>query len=238
MGPDGTRQGQDRACALPDFTAAAHTPGTGERPVKMVGKRASFKFTNDRLVTPLNGPESARVLNFTQFHDQEPAMSKAPIVNIRDLAFVDIGDGGRFEARLGRIGSTLGARDLGFNVTVVPPGKRAFPYHLHHGIEEMFFILEGEGTLRYRGEEFALRKGDFIACPTGPAGGHQIINSGTDELKYLAVSTVHSPDIVEYPDSGKVGAVAGDFASPEFRMDFRLFVKKESGVDFYEGESD
>ncbi|MGH8630647.1 MAG: cupin domain-containing protein, partial [Burkholderiales bacterium] len=43
-----------------------------------------------------------------------------------------------------------------------PPGKRAFPFHSDHANEEMFFILEGGGTLRYGHEEQRLRKGDVV----------------------------------------------------------------------------
>ena len=159
-------------------------------------------------------------------------------VNIDQLQFMSIGNGGKFEARLARIGPMIGAKNLGYNITVVPPGKRAFPYHLHHAIEEMFFILEGEGVLRYDGEESPLRPGDVVACPAGPGTAHQIINTGRSELKYLAVSTNNSPDVVEYPDSGKVAAVAGDFSSQEFKTDLRLMVKGESNVNYYDGEDD
>ena len=109
---------------------------------------------------------------------------------------------------------------------------------LHHAIEEMFFILEGEGTLRYDDKEYPVKKGDFIACPTGPGTARQIVNTSKKALKYLAVSTNRSPDVVEYLDSGKVGAIAGDFASAGFEMDLRLYVKKDAGVGYFEGESD
>lgn len=158
----------------------------------------------------------------------------ANIINIDNLEYMEFGDGGKFAARLGRIGPDAGAEKLGYNLTVVPPGKRAFPYHLHHKLEEMFFIIEGEGTLRYNGKEYPLQEGDIIACPPGPSTAHQIINTGKGELKYLSVSDAGGPEIAEYPDSNKVGILCGTFDSPALRM----FVKKESGVDYFEGESD
>lgn len=168
--------------------------------------------------------------------ESEKTMSTAPVVNLDDLEYMDFGDGGRFEARLGRISSLVGARELGYNVTRVPAGKRAFPCHLHHAIEEMCFILEGEGTLRLGDDRYPLRKGDFVAFPPGPRGGHQIINSGTAELVYLAVSTLDSPDVVEYPDSDKVLAIAGDLTTDQ--RDLRLMVRKSSAVDYFDGESE
>lgn len=161
-------------------------------------------------------------------------MAKKPIINIKDLKYIDFGDGGKFGAKFGRVSPLIGAEKLGYNVTVVPPGKRAFPYHLHHANEEMFFILEGSGTLRYNDKEYPVKKGDFIACPTGPGTARQIINTSDKEIKYLALSTNTNPEIAEYPDSNKVGAYAGSFEKP----DLRLVVKKESGVDYFDGESD
>ena len=65
----------------------------------------------------------------------------------------------------------------------------------------------------YGGTEFATpnldRIGDIIACPPGgPETAHQLINTGEGELKYLAVSTKLSPELCEYPDSGKFGVMA------------------------------
>jgi len=45
------------------------------------------------------------------------------------------------------VGTRLGARLLGYNITAVPPGKRAFPLHNHMVNEEMFFVVEGHGEV-------------------------------------------------------------------------------------------
>ena len=111
----------------------------------------------------------------------------------------------RFDARVGQIAAKIGAKKLGYNLTVVPPGKRAFPFHSHRAQEEMFFILEGTGEVRIGTERFPIRGGDIIACPTGgPETAHQIMNTGKTELRYLAVSTRTAAEICEYPDSGKI----------------------------------
>lgn len=73
-----------------------------------------------------------------------------PFVNLSEVAFTRNNQhDDQFEARLAPIGPLVGAKELGYNLTVVPPGKRAFPFHNHHANEEIFLILEGEGTLRY-----------------------------------------------------------------------------------------
>ena len=37
----------------------------------------------------------------------------------------------------------------GLLVHVVPPGKKAFPFHRHHVMDELFFIVSGEGEYRF-----------------------------------------------------------------------------------------
>ena len=105
---------------------------------------------------------------------------------------------------------------LGYNITAVPPGKRAFPLHNHVVNEEMFFVLEGSGELRVGDATHPVRAGDIIACPPGgPETAHQLVNTGDAELKYLAVSTTLSPEVCDYPDSGKFGvSVYGDERTP------------------------
>jgi uncharacterized cupin superfamily protein len=118
----------------------------------------------------------------------------------------------RFDARTGSIADKLGAKKLGYNLTALPPGKRAFPFHNHLVNEEMFFIVEGAGELRMGGETFPIRAGDVIGCPPGGQElAHQIVNTGPGELKYLAVSTKEETDVCEYPDSKKVGVLGGRF---------------------------
>jgi uncharacterized cupin superfamily protein len=143
----------------------------------------------------------------------------------------------RFGSRMGQVGAKIGARLLGYNVTVVSPGKRAFPLHNHHVNEEMFFILSGSGELRIGDEHFTLRAGDFIANPPGGAeSAHQIINTGTEELRYLAVSTMLTPEIVEYPDSGKFAASLRE-KLPDGSMRVLRHVDREgTGLDYWDGE--
>ena len=161
------------------------------------------------------------------------------ILNVADIEYRDWGHGDQFAAKLGAVGARVGARKLGYNVTAVPPGKRAFPLHNHHVNEEMFFVLEGEGELRVGPERYALCAGDIVACPPGgPDTAHQIINtSSTAELKYLAVSTNLSPEVVDYPDSGKFGIRLDLPAGPDGKPGmFRFIGRAETSGDYWEGE--
>ena len=111
-------------------------------------------------------------------------------------------DGGRSGGVQGPRQGTA-ARKLGAGIDILPPGKRACPYHFHYAQEEMFVILEGEGTLRVAGEMIPIRAGDVIDIPPGPEYPHQIINTSDAPLKYLSISTQELPEVCEYPDSGK-----------------------------------
>ena len=164
-------------------------------------------------------------------------MSK-PCINLDDLEYGEMGKGDKFHLSRAEVASRLGATRLGYAVYRIQPGKRAFPYHAHRAIEEMFYVLSGAGTLRHAGEEYPVRAGDFICSPADPSQPHQIINTSDEELTYIAVSNQPDMDIVHYPDSGKFGLWHGD---PNDRMapdNFRLFAHDDVGVDYWEGEEE
>ncbi len=97
----------------------------------------------------------------------------------------------------------LAGRKIGCGIDIVPPGKQACPYHFHYAQEEVFIVLEGEGTLRVAGEMVPIRAGDVISIPPGPEYPHHILNTSSAPLKYLSLSTKEYPEVCEYPDSGK-----------------------------------
>ena len=167
-----------------------------------------------------------------------------PIINLDELQprlFSDIRPNAPEQydgATLAPISGRIGAQRMGYNITVVPPGKCAFPAHNHYGNEEMFFVLEGSGELRVGDERHPVRSGDFIACPVGGSEtAHQIRNTGTTELKYLAVSTSQTPDLVQYPDSGKTGAMhlLGRDANG-FPKAVRILGREADNLDYWDGE--
>jgi uncharacterized cupin superfamily protein len=162
-----------------------------------------------------------------------------PVFNIGDAVFVhELKHGDRFDARLAPISNQLGAKMLSYNLTEVAPGKRAFPFHNHHSNEEFFFVTDGEGTLRFGNDEYPVGTGDIIACPPGgPEVAHQLINTGSTPLRYLALSTIIDTDVVQYPDSGKFGVVAG--CAPGMRPQdapFGGFFAEDGRIDYWEGE--
>jgi uncharacterized cupin superfamily protein len=153
------------------------------------------------------------------------------VVNIDELVLEHFEKGERFACDAVRVGKLLGARDLGYSYDVVPPGKRSCPFHSHLAEEEMFFIVRGEGTLRYGDETRRIRAGDFICCPTGgPETAHQIVNDSDAELAYISVSTMMPAEVCEYPDSRKIGA----FGESTSRL--RHLTHADQGVDYWKDE--
>lgn len=156
-----------------------------------------------------------------------------PIANLDDVVFDDVEEDGLYTSRRARFSDAIGAQNLGYNLTVLPPGKAQCPFHSHHGEEEMFLILEGEGELRFGDQRHPIRRHDVIACPPGGADvAHQIVNTGTQTMRYLAVSTRVPLDACEYPASGKVSIVAGNGNSAKLWKMFRA----ETTVDYYDRE--
>lgn len=163
---------------------------------------------------------------------------RVPIINLDVLTPTpfpaDYGPKGatadKFAPMIIRIGPLIGARHLGCMLTVLPPGKAAFPFHNHRVNEEMFMILEGTGQLRLGAQAHALRAGDIVSCPPGDSStAHQIINNGSEDLRYLAISTMMSPEIVDYPDSGKIGF-------SHLGSGLRMITRPEMGVDYWQDE--
>ncbi len=156
-----------------------------------------------------------------------------PFVNLDELEFDDVENNGFYTSRRARFSAAIGARQLGYNLTELPPGKSQCPFHSHRAEEEMFLILEGEGELRFGNERHRIRKHDVIACPTGGAAvAHQIVNTGSTTMRYLSLSSMADVEICEYPDSNKVGVFAATPGAPGLRGMHRT----TSSVDYYDGE--
>ena len=132
-----------------------------------------------------------------------------------------------YDTRCGGVTDGTAATKLGAGFDILEPGKIGCPYHYHLAQEEMFVILEGEGTLRVAGERVPVRAGDVIVIPPGPEYPHHLINTGTVPMKYLSISTQEKPEICYYPDSDKLGA---------FAKDHRLMQRKGEALDYWTDE--
>ena len=163
--------------------------------------------------------------------------ARTPIVHQGELEWMELWHGDRIGFRRKLLGQAAGAEKLGCSLFEVAPGKCAWPFHYHFANEEALYILEGSATLRLRSEEFAVSAGDFINFRTGPDFAHQLINSGAMPLRYLCFSTMIGPEVCGYPDSGKIGIIAGRAPGGSGRVSaLRKCFKESSEVDYYDGE--
>ena len=127
------------------------------------------------------------------------------------------------------VGGRIGAELIGGSMYELEPGDRLWPYHTHHAHEEWVVVLRGQATLRTPEGERTLSEGDVVCFPRGKEGAHQVRNETDSAIRMLMLSTLIAPDIVEYLDSGKVGArsVKGE----------RILLSRPGPeLDYWEGE--
>jgi uncharacterized cupin superfamily protein len=133
-----------------------------------------------------------------------------------------------YDSESASLSAGTAAARLGAGFDIVAPGQQSCPYHYHHAQEEMFVILQGEGTLRVAGQHLAIQAGDVIFIPPGPDYPHHILNTSSAPLHYLSISTRESPEVCVYPDAGKVGS---------FAPGLRLMQRPAAGLDYWDGEA-
>lgn len=163
---------------------------------------------------------------------------RGPVVNAGDLDWTKEsapdGTSPRFRKKLA---AAAGGRQIGASLYRIPPGSKPWPRHAHLANEEAVYVLEGEGEIAIGDRVVALRAGDFVALPAGAAHAHQIRNPSSGDLVFLCISTMREPDIVVYPDSGKVGLFAGAApGGPPQDLTFRKFVSLAGEVDYWKDE--
>jgi len=157
---------------------------------------------------------------------------------------VDWGEAGEFEGEAAAAGYT-GVRGrrlkrqpgatLSAAVWELEPGATQAPYHFHHGGEELVIVLRGTPTLRSPSGERELREGEVVHFPRGPEGAHQLVNRSSEVARYVIAAAQGTPEVIEYPDSGKIAAMARTESSaggPLFTIN-----RLSDAVDYFDGES-
>lgn len=125
-----------------------------------------------------------------------------------------------------RVGSSIGAEQLGLSVYELPPGQSICPYHYETAEEEWLIVLVGRPTLRTPDGERELRPWDCAFFPTGEEGAHKVTNRTDGVVRVCIWSNRLAVATSVYPDSQKVGAW------PPGKL-FRL----EDAVDYWTGEA-
>ena len=160
--------------------------------------------------------------------------NRVDVLNLADIPTRTFHSGPRFEVALGDIDAALGTTQIGATLHVVPAGKTAWPYHVHHGNDELYFVVSGEGTYRVGDRRLPIKAGDVIGAPAG-GEPHQIINSSAGELRYIAFANHGRADVIEYPDSGRI---AVDIAHGNDKEPMSIFsvAGKVTPMEYCEGE--
>lgn len=121
--------------------------------------------------------------------------------NVVTVADLDRGPYPELEYRAA--GQAGGASKAGLNHIVLPPGVPGAPLHCHSLEEELYFILDGTGTLRLGDDTHPLRAGDVVARPPSTGVAHAV-RAGEEGMTYLVYGTREAGDTAYYPDAGTV----------------------------------
>ena len=168
---------------------------------------------------------------------EELAVDHPNVVNEIKSKWGEQSHGESFGYRRKILGTAAHGEKIGCSLYEVSPGRKTWPYHYHLANEEAIYILEGSGTLRIGRREVTLSRGDYVALPAGEAHAHQVSNTSNELLRYLCFSTMAEPDIIVYPDSGKVGLFAGSApGGPKEKRTLHKYLKKDAEVGYFDGE--
>jgi len=84
---------------------------------------------------------------------------------------------------------TSDTKSLDFRISSYAPGGYSEP-HVHERSENLFFFLEGRGTMELDGEQHAVEQGMVVFVP--PGVHHGVRNTGDRPLKFVFVAS--APD--------------------------------------------
>jgi uncharacterized cupin superfamily protein len=154
--------------------------------------------------------------------------------NVYEPEFETTSDREGFSYRAAQVGRQAGSERLGASVYEIEPGNATFPFHYHFGNEELAVVLRGRPHVRLADGWRQLEEGDVLAFPVGETGAHQFVNRSGEPVRLLLVSEMVSPEVVVYPDSGKVGA--REHAPGRRREGLRQTFRSSDQVDYWEGE--
>ena len=160
------------------------------------------------------------------------------VVSEKNLEWGESSNGEKFGYRRKSLSLATGGEKLGCSLYEVGPDRRAWPFHYHAANEEAIYVLDGSGTLRIGGDEIPISKGDYVTFPAArEEGAHQLVNTSDSKLRYLCFSTMVEPDVMIYPDSGKIGVFVGAApGGPKEKRTLSKFLKGDAEVGYYEGE--
>jgi mannose-6-phosphate isomerase-like protein (cupin superfamily) len=75
-------------------------------------------------------------------------------------------------------------------INAFEPGQ-AHALHAHHGMDKIYYVLDGEGVFLLDGRELAMRTGDMLVAPDGTP--HGVRNTSAARLAVLVVLAPGEP---------------------------------------------
>ena len=163
--------------------------------------RIGFPWVEGRVDNPWDVEEQVGELEFP-----EPGARPANIVAADE---VEERHGGTAKY----LGAAAGAERTGLNLLRLDDGKRGAPPHCHSAEEEVFIVLDGQGTLELWPSgapgsppevgTHDLEAGHIVARPPGTGVAHGF-KGGPGGMTLLVYGTRESTDIAYYPRSNKV----------------------------------
>ena len=139
--------------------------------------------------------------------DREPELVWPEPEDERPSTIVNVADvepairGGR---RRRGLGEAAGSRWTGLRHIELDAGALSGPPHVHSAEEELFVVLDGDGTLElWPDERHPVRPGSVVARPPGTGVAHAF-RAGDDGLTLIAWGTREPNDITWYPRSKKM----------------------------------
>ena len=160
--------------------------------------RAGVMWCGPRWV-PLDAPHPFRAEGLAgPLERPEPSERPANVVALDGLRT------GPFPgAAVRALGQAVGSSLAGLNHVTLGPGQTGAPPHCHALEEELFYVLDGSGTVTLGADEHPLRPGDVVARPPSTGVAHSL-RAGDSGLTYLVYGTREPGDSVYYPQSRQV----------------------------------
>ena len=81
---------------------------------------------------------------------------------------------------------TAGSRLVDYRISTYQP-MAYVEVHTHKVQEQIYHVLEGEGSMEIEGKKQIVRKHDVIFIPPGLS--HSIVNNGITDLTFIVVTT-------------------------------------------------
>jgi uncharacterized cupin superfamily protein len=126
------------------------------------------------------------------------------------------------------VARALGSAAIAMYLYDLAPGQGSSPYHYEYE-EEWLLVVEGSVVARRPDGEQALRRGDLVRFPAGPAGAHKLMNRSDEPARTLLFSSARVPAVSVYPDSNKMGVWPGNDED-------ELVFRRDSAVPWSDGE--